>query len=234
MTMSSGSDDSDGSEDLLGTHIATEGDTHVSAKERVQRARDNPLIDVRGRPRFHGAFTGGFTAGYYNTVGSKEGWTPSAWRSSRGERAEQSRTGGLRPEDFMDEADKAESLIVQNEFQRPAQGAAGGRGRDGASCNGGDLQSRLLTDLFSVRMPALGVVFSKHAANTPDIAPTCVSHVLPYSWPDIYSKTRAHLPCKRRYPKAPKAPVRCCYGSLAGRMALGLAHASSHGRVTMP
>jgi G patch domain-containing protein 1 len=25
--------------------------------------------------RFHGAFTGGFTAGYHNTVGSKEGHT---------------------------------------------------------------------------------------------------------------------------------------------------------------
>jgi len=29
----------------------------------------------RGRPkRFHGAFSGGFSAGYFNTVGSKEGW----------------------------------------------------------------------------------------------------------------------------------------------------------------
>ena len=29
--------------------------------------------DSKGRPRFHGAFTGGFSAGYFNTVGSKEG-----------------------------------------------------------------------------------------------------------------------------------------------------------------
>lgn len=29
--------------------------------------------DERGRKRFHGAFTGGFSAGYFNTVGSKEG-----------------------------------------------------------------------------------------------------------------------------------------------------------------
>jgi G patch domain-containing protein 1 len=27
--------------------------------------------DDQGRKRFHGAFTGGFSAGYYNTVGSK-------------------------------------------------------------------------------------------------------------------------------------------------------------------
>src|SRR5271163_4097947 len=37
----------------------------------------------RVRERFHGAFTGGFSAGYYNTVGSKEGWTPSTFTSSR-------------------------------------------------------------------------------------------------------------------------------------------------------
>lgn len=29
--------------------------------------------DEQGRRRFHGAFTGGFSAGYFNTVGSKEG-----------------------------------------------------------------------------------------------------------------------------------------------------------------
>jgi hypothetical protein len=30
-------------------------------------------LDEKGRRRFHGAFTGGFSAGYFNTVGSKEG-----------------------------------------------------------------------------------------------------------------------------------------------------------------
>jgi Protein of unknown function (DUF1604) len=29
--------------------------------------------DEQGRRRLHGAFTGGFSAGYFNTVGSKEG-----------------------------------------------------------------------------------------------------------------------------------------------------------------
>jgi len=29
--------------------------------------------DEEGRQRFHGAFTGGFSAGYFNSVGSKEG-----------------------------------------------------------------------------------------------------------------------------------------------------------------
>ena len=29
------------------------------------------VTDEQGRRRFHGAFSGGFSAGYYNTVGSK-------------------------------------------------------------------------------------------------------------------------------------------------------------------
>lgn len=35
--------------------------------------------DQKGKKRFHGAFTGGFSAGYRNTVGSAEGWTPSSY-----------------------------------------------------------------------------------------------------------------------------------------------------------
>lgn len=30
--------------------------------------------DENGRQRLHGAFKGGFSAGYFNSVGSKEGW----------------------------------------------------------------------------------------------------------------------------------------------------------------
>ena len=37
------------------------------------RNRRNKL---QQQPRFHGAFTGGFSAGFFNTVGSKEGWQP--------------------------------------------------------------------------------------------------------------------------------------------------------------
>ncbi|WFD00302.1 hypothetical protein MYAM1_003050 [Malassezia yamatoensis] len=61
--------------------------------------------DERGRRRFHGAFTGGYSAGYFNTVGSKEGWAPSTFRSSRNQRANASEQ---RAEDFMDEEDLAE------------------------------------------------------------------------------------------------------------------------------
>lgn len=63
------------------------------------------VFDESGRRRFHGAFTGGFSAGYYNTVGSKEGWAPQTFTSSRKQRA------GLvqqRAYDFMDDDEKAE------------------------------------------------------------------------------------------------------------------------------
>ncbi|EPQ56137.1 hypothetical protein GLOTRDRAFT_120771 [Gloeophyllum trabeum ATCC 11539] len=61
--------------------------------------------DEKGRRRLHGAFTGGFSAGYFNSVGSKEGWAPSTFVSSRSERAKQKQA---RPEDYMDEEDLAE------------------------------------------------------------------------------------------------------------------------------
>lgn len=84
--------------------------------------------DERGRKRLHGAFTGGFSAGYFNTVGSKEGWTPSAFVSSRTNRHNKDKDGTAadggagssakppqqqRPEDFMDEEDLADQAEAQ-------------------------------------------------------------------------------------------------------------------------
>lgn len=37
------------------------------------RAEEQVVTDAQGRRRFHGAFTGGYSAGYYNSVGTKEG-----------------------------------------------------------------------------------------------------------------------------------------------------------------
>lgn len=34
---------------------------------------EQTVRDSQGRLRFHGAFTGGFSAGYFNTVGSEAG-----------------------------------------------------------------------------------------------------------------------------------------------------------------
>ncbi|OGM47612.1 G-patch domain protein [Aspergillus bombycis] len=70
------------------------------------------VTDDRGRKRLHGAFTGGFSAGYFNTVGSKEGWTPSTFISSRQSRAKDARQ--QRVEDFMDEEDIREAEESRN------------------------------------------------------------------------------------------------------------------------
>ncbi|KFY48271.1 hypothetical protein V495_01477 [Pseudogymnoascus sp. VKM F-4514 (FW-929)] len=68
------------------------------------------VTDERGRKRLHGAFTGGFSAGYFNTVGSKEGWTPSTFVSSRSSRKNgETKIIERRPEDFMDEEDLADA-----------------------------------------------------------------------------------------------------------------------------
>ncbi len=51
------------------------------------RLRPGDATDTQGRRRFHGAFTGGFSAGYFNTVGSEEGFQAGQYHSSRGRRA---------------------------------------------------------------------------------------------------------------------------------------------------
>ena len=70
---------------------------------------DQYAYDAQGRRRFHGAFTGGFSAGYFNTVGTRDGWRPQQFKSSRSSKAE-----GVtqRPEDFMDEEDTSQFGIA--------------------------------------------------------------------------------------------------------------------------
>ena len=47
--------------------------TDTSTQGKIKHVQDEIVTDEQGRRRFHGAFTGGFSAGYYNSVGSKEG-----------------------------------------------------------------------------------------------------------------------------------------------------------------
>ena len=39
----------------------------IAAAKKPIRIEDQEVRDENGRRRFHGAFTGGFSAGYYNT-----------------------------------------------------------------------------------------------------------------------------------------------------------------------
>lgn len=86
--------------------------------------------DERGRKRLHGAFTGGWSAGYFNTVGSKEGWTPSTFVSSRSSRRKDDKSATeQRPEDFMDDediADAEEDRKIQTSDAFAGLGAADG------------------------------------------------------------------------------------------------------------
>lgn len=87
--------------------------------------------DEKGRRRLHGAFTGGFSAGYFNTVGSKEGWAPATFSSSRTDRA---KARVARPEDFMDEEDLAElhadqKLVSEHDEMDISGGTLAERGR---------------------------------------------------------------------------------------------------------
>lgn len=66
--------------------------------------------------RFHGAFNGGFSAGFFNTVGSKDGWKPSEDLGGEAGESDSFRSleiGKKRPlqmkaEDYMDEQDADE------------------------------------------------------------------------------------------------------------------------------
>ncbi|XP_058461495.1 G patch domain-containing protein 1 homolog [Malaya genurostris] len=80
----------------------------IPAKKPVS-VEDQIVLDVNGKRRFHGAFTGGFSAGYWNTVGSEEGWKPTEFKSSR---KEKSSFKPLNPMDFMDEEDLGEFGIA--------------------------------------------------------------------------------------------------------------------------
>ncbi|THD28943.1 G patch domain-containing protein 1 [Fasciola hepatica] len=81
----------------------------------VPTAYEQRVLNEKGRPmRFHGAFTGGFSAGYFNTVGSKEGFKPGSFHSSRKDRTRDKTERQMvqRPEDFMDDEDFGEHGIA--------------------------------------------------------------------------------------------------------------------------
>eukprot|EP01051_Picozoa_sp_SAG22_P022062 SAG22_NODE_5135_length_1079_cov_2.055102_1_plen_250_part_10 len=100
--------------DVVGTPLYEEvqefgakGPATFQPTKQVDKIWNQEVVDAEGKRRFHGAFTGGFSAGYFNSVGSKEGWAPSEFKSSRSKR----HTDSDRPrpkqaaEDFMDEDD---------------------------------------------------------------------------------------------------------------------------------
>ena len=66
------------------------------------KLKADAVTDEQGRQRFHGAFTGGFSAGYFNSVGSEEGFQPAKFVSSRSNRAQRN---VLNAQDYGDAED---------------------------------------------------------------------------------------------------------------------------------
>ncbi|XP_072947924.1 G patch domain-containing protein 1 homolog [Epargyreus clarus] len=97
-----------------GTPLDPYEEDDIPSKRKYQEQSDQYAVDDHGRRRFHGAFTGGFSAGYGNTVGTPEGWTPSTFKSSRSDKAQFS---SQRPEDFMDDEDRSEYGIAPRQLQ---------------------------------------------------------------------------------------------------------------------
>ena len=116
---------------VVGTPLEREEEQRAYRSKVRDLARTKALpvhkqtpVDAQGRARFHGAFEGGFSAGYFNTVGSKEGWTPSAFRSSRGARDADRRPERPRvAEDYMDD-DEREALQASRASRRDACNAS--------------------------------------------------------------------------------------------------------------
>ena len=112
-------DDADDYEDAGDQHIqligrALPGADSSSSSQSAFAPRTRPdkfaelragvVTDARGQQRFHGAFTGGFSAGYFNSVGSIAGFAPQTFVSSRARR-----TGVLH---WQAESTLAQSLLT--------------------------------------------------------------------------------------------------------------------------
>ena len=96
---------------MIGTPFRTDDE---KLQRKVNKINKKPweqeVRDDKGRRRFHGAFTGGFSSGYFNTVGSKEGWNPSNFVSTKSNRENLNKFEQQTVLDFMDEEDIQEQV----------------------------------------------------------------------------------------------------------------------------
>lgn len=124
---------------------------------------DQYAYDAQGRRRFHGAFTGGFSAGYFNTVGTRDGWRPQQFKSSRCNKADNITQ---RPEDFMDEEDTSLFGIAPKGIQATSDYADHGqkgkkRERISQDNNGPIPGAPVLKELLKPLKETVGIVLLK-------------------------------------------------------------------------
>ena len=90
---------------MIGTPFISEDEVTQRKVDKINKKPwEQEVRDEKGRKRLHGAFTGGFSAGYFNTVGTKEGWTTQAFRSTRSDKIENSKN--IKNQDVMDFLDE--------------------------------------------------------------------------------------------------------------------------------
>eukprot|EP00928_Gymnodinium_smaydae_P014788 TRINITY_DN15435_c2_g2_i1.p1 TRINITY_DN15435_c2_g2~~TRINITY_DN15435_c2_g2_i1.p1 ORF type:complete len:789 (+),score=194.66 TRINITY_DN15435_c2_g2_i1:68-2434(+) len=128
------------------------------------RRPDGTVAKSRGERTFYGAFTGGFSAGYWGTVGSKEGFQPASFVSSRSKRDDAEAV--RRIEDIMDDEDLQDHRASHRTIEaRPeyASGAAVGSTRARqtqrtgvASSTAAALPSNLREEIFGAEEATLG------------------------------------------------------------------------------
>ncbi|XP_058530584.1 G patch domain-containing protein 1 isoform X1 [Ochotona princeps] len=151
---------SDSEEDLVSYGTGLEPLEEGERPKKPVPLQDQTVRDEKGRyKRFHGAFSGGFSAGYFNTVGSKEGWTPSTFVSSRQNRADKSVLG---PEDFMDEEDLSEfgiapkAIVTTDDFASKTKDRIREKARQLAASAAPIPGATLLDDLISPAKLSVG------------------------------------------------------------------------------
>ncbi|XP_006173713.2 LOW QUALITY PROTEIN: G patch domain-containing protein 1 [Camelus ferus] len=152
--------DSDSDEDLVSYGTGLEPLEEGERPKKPIPLQDQTVRDEKGRyKRFHGAFSGGFSAGYFNTVGSKEGWTPSSFVSSRQNRADRSVLG---PEDFMDEEDLSEfgiapkAIVTTDDFASKTKDRIREKARQLAAATAPIPGATLLDDLITPTKLSVG------------------------------------------------------------------------------
>ncbi|KAK2492497.1 hypothetical protein MC885_007930 [Smutsia gigantea] len=151
---------SDSDEDLVSYGTGLEPLEEGERPKKPIPLQDQTVRDEKGRyKRFHGAFSGGFSAGYFNTVGSKEGWTPSSFVSSRQNRADKS---VLSPEDFMDEEDLSEfgiapkAIVTTDDFASKTKDRIQEKARQLAAATASIPGATLLDDLITPAKLSVG------------------------------------------------------------------------------
>ncbi|XP_008583744.1 PREDICTED: G patch domain-containing protein 1 [Galeopterus variegatus] len=151
---------SDSDEDLVSYGTGLEPLEEGERPKKPIPLQDQTVRDEKGRyKRFHGAFSGGFSAGYFNTVGSKEGWTPSTFVSSRQNRADKSVLG---PEDFMDEEDLSEfgiapkAIVTTDDFASKTKDRIQEKARQLAAATAPIPGATLLDDLITPAKLSVG------------------------------------------------------------------------------